>query len=198
MWKEIDGFNGNYEVNEFGEIRSKFPKKPIKSLKPISKSHGYMKVNLQADGKIVQASVHRLVAQAFVQNPEGKTQVNHIDGNKHNNRADNLEWVTPSENILHSFKALGKQSCNKDRKGKLHYSSKKVCQYALDGRFVKQWDCVSDAAREIGCNACQILNNIMGRNKTCHGYMWRYGKTEQIDTSPVTRRKTHKHTGLPK
>lgn len=196
MWKEIEGFNGNYEVDECGNVRSKFPNKSVRNLKPIAKSYGYIKVNLQANGRIVQASVHRLVAQAFVPNPENKKQVNHIDGNKHNNCVDNLEWVTPSENILHSFSALGRQSPNKGRTGKMHFASKPICQYGLDGKFIKQWDCVSDAARALNCRVCQIINNAMGRTKTCHGYMWRYDKSEQIDTSPVTSRKTHKKTGL--
>jgi hypothetical protein len=196
MWKEIPGYNGFYEINEIGEVRSCFPGKPVKMLKPIPKSYGYLKVNLQADGRIVQASIHRLVADVFVPNPDHKPQVNHKDGNKHNNHFENLEWVTASENIKHSFLVLGKQSVNKGRTGKLHYASKPICQYSLDGNFVKRWDCISDAAREMGCNPCQILNNVKGRNKTCHGYMWRYEKTDHIDISPVTSRKTHKKTGL--
>lgn len=196
MWKKIEGFNENYEVNEKGQIQSCFPYKKPRILKQILKGGGYLTVNLQSKNRIIQARVHRIVATAFIANPENKSQVNHKDGNKLNNCASNLEWVTASENIKHSFSVLGKTPPNKGRIGAKHYSAKKVCQYGLDGKFIRQWDCISDAARAVQCNPCQIMNNVKGRTRTCHGYMWRYEKADEIDTLPVTSRKTHKRTGF--
>ena len=147
-------------------------------------------------GKEKNILIATLVAKHFISEIPPNLQINHKDGNKRNNRAENLEWVTASENIKHSFYALGKQSVNKGRLGKSHYAAKPIYQYSLDGKFVKAWDCVSDAAREIGCNPCQILNNAKGRNRTCHGYMWRYEKSDSIDTEPAISRKTHKKAGL--
>lgn len=198
MWLPIYGYEVIYEISDFGEVKSLNYNHTGKEKILAKKLHrsGYDTVMLCKNAEKKNKSIHILVAQAFVDNPQRKPQVNHKDGNKHNNCAENLEWVTASENIKHSFDVLGKQPINKGRLGKSHYAAKPIYQYSLDGTLVKAWDCVSDAAREIGCKPCQILNNVKGRNRTCHGYMWRYEKYNSIGTEPVTSRKTHKKTGL--
>lgn len=198
MWKPIQGYEGLYDVSDSGDVRSlnyNHTGEP-RILTPKRHSSGYNTVVLCKNSEKKNKSIHILVAQAFVDNPDGKPQVNHKDGDRQNNHADNLEWVTASENIHHSFEVLGKQSPNKGRIGKSHYAAMSVSQYSLTGQFVKRWDCISDAAREIGCSPCQIINNIKGRSKTCHGYMWRYEECAEIDDSPVQSRKTHKKAGL--
>ena len=199
-WRAIPGYEGLYEVSNHGGVRSLNYNHTGAPKQLAFKHHksGYSFVTLCKDKIHRNISVHILVALAFVPNPSGKPQVNHKDGDRGNNCFDNLEWVTTSENIRHSFAVLGKTSPTKGRIGKSHYAAKAVFQYALTGEFVKEWGCISDAAREIGCNPCQIINNIKGRNKTCHGYMWRFERHEKIDTAPVTSRKTHKLTGLQK
>ena len=111
-WKPVKGFEGLYEVSNLGQVRSLDRlRKNVKGMakingRIITGNHGgkhYYQVALRKDGKKKYMSVHRLVAEAFIPNPDGKSQVNHIDGNKQNNVVSNLEWVTPSENILHSF-----------------------------------------------------------------------------------------------
>lgn len=111
-WKPVKGFEGLYEVSNLGQVRSLDRlRKNVKGMakingRIITGNHGekhYYQVALHKDGKKKYMSVHRLVAEAFIPNPDGKSQVNHIDGNKQNNVVSNLEWVTPSENILHSF-----------------------------------------------------------------------------------------------
>ena len=78
----------------------------------------------------------------------------------------------------------------------MNKNSMPVCQYDLDGKFVKKWPAVSDAARAMNCNPSQILNQMAGRIVTCHGYLWSYEKMERIDNSRVKQRKTHKQCGL--
>jgi len=112
VWKDIEGFEGRYQVSTFGNVKSlaRFRNGKNGSLVPIRESlmtpkvtrHGYATVHLRADDVSAQPSVHRLVAKAFIQNPENKPTVNHIDGVKLNNHVSNLEWATQSEQAVHS------------------------------------------------------------------------------------------------
>lgn len=101
-WKDIEGFEGLYTISNTGLIKSYLFKVP-RPLKP-SLARGYKKVTLSLNGKLFYETVHRLVAQAFIQNPENKPCVNHKDGNKLNNHVNNLEWCTHQENHIHAFK----------------------------------------------------------------------------------------------
>lgn len=107
MWIDVVGFEHKYQVNENGEVRNKLSEKVLNN--SVDKITGYVKCNLYCDSKSNVRCIHRLVAEAFLPNPEKKGQIHHKDGNKENNRVENLEWVTPSE---HGKKELGSQ---KDR-----------------------------------------------------------------------------------
>ncbi len=96
----LDLFSG-YTIREDGEVRSRFGR----VIKQQLDRPGYARVELWRDGEGKKYLVHRLLAQAFIPNPEGKPQVNHIDGDKKNNALTNLEWVTQSENQLHAYRA---------------------------------------------------------------------------------------------
>src|SRR5699024_7685661 len=113
IWRPIEGFEGLYEVSKCGKVRSKdrevghryggtriFPGRELKSYL----ANGYPKVSLSAKGERKKEYVHRLVAKSFVPNPLNLSLVNHIDGDKENPEATNLEWVTYSENSLHAFR----------------------------------------------------------------------------------------------
>lgn len=99
LWKDIANFKGRYSVSMRGEIYSKKNHLIMKQ----TTNTGYLRLSLVSnDGRRRGKYVHRLVAETFIPNPEGKSQVNHKDGNPLNNRVDNLEWVTPKENMIHA------------------------------------------------------------------------------------------------
>lgn len=159
-WREVKEYS-NYEVNQLGEIRHK---KRQKILKPRDNNGGYQYVNFKINGKNTNFAVHRIVANAFIPNPNGYTEVNHKDYNKKNNCVDNLEWVSSSQNKQHSYL---KQENKKSR-------GKAVNQYTKEGIFLKTFDSVSDAAKELGCCVAAISNCCLGRTKTSQGFRWSF------------------------
>lgn len=159
-WREVKEYS-NYEVNQLGEIRHK---KRQKILKPRDNNGGYQYVNFKINGKNTNFAVHRIVANAFIPNPNGYTEVNHKDYNKKNNCVDNLEWVSSSQNKQHSYL---KQENKKSR-------GKAVNQYTKGGIFLKTFDSVSDAAKELGCCVAAISNCCLGRTKTSQGFRWSF------------------------
>jgi hypothetical protein len=99
-WKDIDGFEGIYQISNYGRVMNV----KTKTLKIFAKhSNGYLCVHLYKQGKCSAKLVHRVVALHFIENNENKPVVNHIDGNKHNNHVDNLEWNTHLENAKHAW-----------------------------------------------------------------------------------------------
>lgn len=194
VWVVVSGYGRKYEVSRDGNVRNVVTGRTL--VPSISKT-GYLFVKMdRPDLPRKNALIHRLVAEAFIPNPQKKTQVNHRDGDKKNNCVENLEWVTPAENIRHSFAALGKQPPMRGKTGELNRNSIPVHQYDLGGNYIRSWGGVSDAARALNCNPAQILNQIAGRTVTCHGYLWSYDKADCIDNSRVRLRKTHKQWGL--
>lgn len=128
-WEYVDGFGENYVVSSKGVIRSlkrKCPSKdgkfrivPEKEISKWKNFRGYELVSLHRDGRKISIPVHRIVAQAFIQNKEKKGEVNHKDGDKSNNNLENLEWCTRIENQHHSINVLGKHHA-----GEKHYNCK--------------------------------------------------------------------------
>lgn len=171
IWKIVPNYDPMYLVSDKGNVFS------VKSQKLLSPrpTNGYCKVTLYKDGFPKCFSVHRLVAEAFIENEEGKPQVNHIDGNKCNNCVDNLEWATASENQLHAVRTgLHAQPPLKGKFGAENYTSRRICQYTLDGTFVREWPSISDASRFVGSPVTAIVSAARGRRKNCAGFVWRY------------------------
>lgn len=179
VWRPIKGYEGLYEVSNCGEIRSLHSNKVKKQ--NVCKN-GYRYVDLYKNGCGKTLLVHRLVAQAFIDNPFNKRTVNHIDGNKHNNCVSNLEWATYSENAKHAYRLglkfstdkqkeatrkMGKRFGGKSRKGK-------AVAMLKDGEEVKRFESLHEAARYVGAVPSGICAVCKGRRNTIKGYEWKY------------------------
>lgn len=168
-WKNIEGYP-NYSVSNLGRVRNDRSGKVLKPIKRggYTENQKYLFVGLRcgSPAKLRSMSIHRLVAVAFIPNPENKPQVNHKDGNRYNNAISNLEWVTCGENIRHSFNVLNRKSG----------SSKKVMRIE-DGRI---FESMSEAARFCGLkNVGNIYRCIKGGRPTAGGYHWKYADVEK-------------------
>jgi len=184
IWKDIKGYEGLYQISNLGRVKSLekltfnhlvfFKRKEI-ILKQNLDKKGYCVLGISKNNIRKTFKVHRLVAEAFILNPENKPQVNHINGIKTDNKLENLEWCTQSENMKHAFKT-GLKKPNyvmKNRTGKNNPNSKKIIQYDLEGNFIKQWDCIMDIQRILLINRTSIWNSC--KNKaTAGGYKWKY------------------------
>ena len=171
IWKTAGEQDSPYEVNNIGEV-----KRNGKILKTCHCRNNYLYVSFCIKHVTKRQSVHRLVAKAFIPNPENKRTVNHKDGNRQNNCLDNLEWATHSENHLHAFRVLGKKP-NLNMLGKrneLHKRSKPVVQSDKAGVFIKVFPSIQEAERQTGSEAKNISSVCLGKLKTCNGFKWRF------------------------
>ena len=172
-WKNIEGFK-SYQISDTGLVKS-LPKRGNKSnfliLKESDNGKGYKKVGLNEDGKFKQFYIHRLVAKAFIPNPENKKTVNHKNGIKHDNRVENLEWNTYSENNFHSVNVLKRKSTK---------NNPKVCKPAAklddDGNVLEIYPSTREADRANGING--VFRVCKGKRLTCGGYKWKYYQEE--------------------
>lgn len=168
IWKEIDGYE-NYKVSNTGKIYSFFSHK---ILTPIKHRCGYLRVNLKNDLGHKFLFIHRVVAKTFIENKQNKPQVNHKNGDKTDNRVENLEWATPSENQKHSIFVLG----NIPPKfplylGKNHRGSRVILQKKGNKVIAEFYGC-GEAHRKTGINENSIWSAVSGRYKTAGGYTW--------------------------
>lgn len=177
IWKDIDGYEGLYAVSNLGRIKSYerwcgFYLKPEIIRNTFYKSNGYESIDLyDINHKKKKHLVHRLVANAFIENPLNKPEVNHKDCNPQNNEANNLEWATSKENKQSGDTPLHMSIAQKNKK-----TCKAVEQYTLDGTFVKEYISAAAAERETGIDSssiAKVCRNIPVHN-TCKGFIWKY------------------------
>lgn len=172
-----------YKISNLGEIKNLNYKNSGKEkiLKQTISPKGYKTINLREKGKKYSQMVHKLMAEAFIPNPDNLPQVNHKDGNKERNIIDienlygdttNLEWVNNSGNQKHAYK-LGLRTA---KRGKQNILSKKIEQYDLKGNFIKLWDSISEANKELKIPNGSISAVCKGKMKQTGGYKWKYHK----------------------
>ena len=169
-WRDIKGYEGKYKISSHGRVKS-LPKegnayKEV-MLKPLITNKGYSRVCLFKNNSRKYVSIHRLVADTFISNPYNKPQVNHIDGNKTNNKVDNLEWCNQSENELHAHK-IG-----------LKHTRKEISSY-IDGTFEKHFKSTAEAKEWLisegykNADSSYISKVCRGERISAYGRVWKY------------------------
>ena len=162
-WKVIPGFEQRYAISRAGEVLEIATKRRL-NIRP--KPDGYYWLTLRENGKYKNFYIHRLVAQTFIPEVPGKTQVNHKNGIKSDNRVENLEWVSPGENSRHRYYILGNKPLNKPQKAVRCIELK------------RDFESVGVAGRSMGISSNCIAKVARGNtpNKTAGGYHWKYIK----------------------
>ena len=181
IWKDIRNYENYYQVSNYGRVRSldriiKDTKSKRlykgKILKLTSTNWGYLTVSLKKNSKSRKFFVHRLVAEAFVPNPNKLEVVNHKDEDKLNNSATNLDWCTLKDNMLYSKKN----------------NKRSILQYDKNGNFVKIWSSITEAAQHFKVNVSLISQCLNGKIASATNYVWRYyddNFPSKIDTSSL-------------
>jgi len=186
-WLPVVGYEDFYMVSSLGRVRllerSGFRKNGrffyvhSKIKKPYLTKAGYYRLHMEKNKQSKHILVHRLVAEAFIPNPENKPHINHINGITTDNRVSNLEWCTPRENLIHSYKFLGRKA--PQRFGK----DNPMCKIVLkikDGVVIQEFFGAKAAAESVGTRADSIQKACAGKYKTCKGFVWKYkNKKEQ-------------------
>ena len=181
IWKDVVGYEGLYQVSNLGNVRSvdryiKTKGDAMRMARGMVLANcfdgNYYHVLLHGNGKIKVCLIHRLVADAFIENPNNLPCVNHKDGNKLNNNVNNLEWCTPSYNSKHAF-VTGLQ------KPVISHYRGIVAFKVNDGSFVGEYKSQHEAARVLGLNVAHICSVLRGRvSQTC-GYYFEYSGKEK-------------------
>lgn len=170
MWKDIIGYEGLYQISNYGNVKS-LEKKVMnrtnkeRILKIFDNGNGYYQVVLQKNKKKKSYKVHRLVAEAFISNPNNLPCVNHKDCNRKNNKFENLEWCTVDYNV----KYASKNSVDYQKR------RKKVNQYDMEGNFIKTWNSLIEVSKTLNIAKQNISACCLNKKyKSSGGYIWKY------------------------
>lgn len=171
-WKDIKGFEGLYMVSNLGRVKSLNYRRTgkEKTLKARVTGDGYLLVGLHKNNKTKQYLVHRLVAQAFLENPDNLPEVNHKDEDKTNNCADNLEYCSRSYNITYNGRAkkVAEKNVNNPRKSKPVIGINKV------SGLIVEFPSINEASRQTVISLGGICDCCKGKRKSIKGYVWFY------------------------
>ena len=163
IFKDIKNYEGLYQVSNLGRVYSI---RNNKILKPKLNRCGYLSVNLKYKGSHVTKSIHRLVAEAFIPNPNDFPQVNHKDEDKTNNCVDNLEWCSAKYNINYG-------TC---RERTAQHFRKPVLMFDLNNNFIKEFNSVAEAGSYVNGNYSNIIGCCLmyEHYNSAYGYKWKY------------------------
>lgn len=166
IWRDIPDYEGLYQVSTLGNVKSLSYKNSGKErlLKPSKNNDGYFQVKLYKNGEGRKFTAHRIVALAFISNPENLPQINHKNEIKTDNRVENLEWVTPKENCNYGTR-------NERKRYKMR---KPILQYTKDGVFIREWDSATNVEKELNLSQGNITKCCKEKLKSAYGFVWRY------------------------
>lgn len=170
VWSPVLGFEGLYEVSSLGQIRNQKGEILKQGIKR-TPCTCYKVVHLWKDGAYYTKYVHRLIAEAFIPNPDNLPMINHKDEDGTNNLICNLEWCTREYNVNYG---TAKERRAKKICGRESEKRKPVLQYDLNGNFVARHNSVADAANSTGCSTNEISKVCLGRRKTAKGFVWKH------------------------
>ncbi len=180
VWLPIFGYDGLYEISSFGQVKSFYIKQsgrngflgnePYKIISQRERGKGYLGVLLSKNFAGKTYSVHRLVAEAFIPNPENKPMVNHKNGIKTDNSVTNLEWMTNSENIQHAFN----NKLIKSNYGSDHHGARPIIQMDILGNEINTFETAVSAEKNTGISKSAICYCLKGKTKTSGGFKWKY------------------------
>ena len=177
IWKPVVGYEGLYEVSNLGKVKAiKWHRgEEEKEMRPYTTYKGYLRLRLTKNGKGKQFQIHRLVAEAFIPNPENKPYIDHINTDRTDNRVENLRWVTNKENCNNP---ISKQNYSKSNKGK---TAVPILQFDKNMNFIKKWESMTDAETSLGIKSrlSEYCSEKYGR-KTAGGFIWRYADDYEI------------------
>lgn len=181
MFKDIPWYEWLYAIDEFWNILSFYWWKQ-KLLKQWKDKDWYSSVWLHKNNKWITKKVHRLVVITFIANPDNKPYVNHINWIKNDNRVENLEWCTPSENQKHSNRILWNKTqfqINPPSKWKFwkdHQCSRPIIQYSTSLEFIREWVSASEASKKIWINRWNITSCCLWTkwHKNAWWFIWRF------------------------
>lgn len=180
VWRSVDGFNGVFEISNLGRLKRVVNSKNMPDnniLKGEITKHGYRQYHMKVNNVSKKEKAHRLVAKAFLENKDNLPHVNHKDGNKLNNRVDNLEWCDPAYNNRHALET-GLRKIDMVQVRNMHKTmaekqKKRVGQYSLDGQLIREYESLKDT-EEYFANSTNIGCVCRGIRKTAYGYLWKY------------------------
>ena len=177
IWRDIKDYP-NYMVSNLGRVKSLCNNKTSKEkiIKPNKINSGYLRVALYKNGNIKKYLIHRLVAEAFIDNPNKLPCIDHINANKTDNRICNLQWCSHKENMNNplTIDKMSKNAHLKNKFGAEHPLSKPIIQFTKNGEFIRKWDSAWDVLRELGINQGNICSCCKGKLKSAGGFKWQY------------------------
>lgn len=206
IWKPIKGYEGYYEVSNLGRVKAKQRvvcrgniRQPVREriLKAGGSALSYPTVQLFKNGESKRYTVHRLVAEAFIPNPDNLQEVDHINSIRNDNHIENLRWVSHQgnmrnpttmklmrERVYNNEESLNKRLATRIRNGS-RTAQKRVFQYDTNGTFIKEWESSTDVEKELGYNrrtVCECARN----KKYGYGYLWSFHKETMKKHAPYS------------